>query len=153
MSTAEFAYNISVTRTTSKNSHEIVDGFRPKQITDLIPIADRYKIFESASSFASFVASHVHELHEKISDKVAQNNANYTIRTYVRNILKTFYVGDVNELHACSADLFQILNKLNDNAYVIDFDISFTLNVEDLVNYKRLDFILLIDEPSLKLIF
>ena len=43
------------------------------------------------------------------------------------------------------------MKKLNDNAYVIDlfkdFSISSTFNVEDLVNYKGLDFISLIDEP------
>jgi len=37
----------------------------------------------------------VHELHEKINNKVAQNNANYKLRADVRNKLKTFNVGDV----------------------------------------------------------
>ena len=61
----------------SKNLYEIVDDFRPKQPTDLIPIADHYKIFEYASC-ASFVASHVHELHQKkISDKNSRNKASY----------------------------------------------------------------------------
>jgi len=51
-------------------------------------------------------------------------------------------------MHAYSADSFQILNKLNDNIYVIDFGISFTLNIKDLMDYKGLDFILLVDGPS-----
>ena len=45
------------------------------------------------------------------------------------------------------------MNKLNDNVYVIDFGISSILNVKDLVDYKSLDFILLIDKPSTKPIF
>ena len=47
-------------------------------------------------------------------------NANCKLQADVQNILKTFNVGDVKKLHACSVDPFQILNnsKLNDNAYV-----------------------------------
>ena len=54
----------------------------------------------------------MHELHEEISNKVAQNNANYTLRTDVWNKLKTFNNGDVNKLHACSNDPFQILDDV-----------------------------------------
>ena len=60
---------IHVTRTTSISPHEIVDGFRLKQPTNLIPAG--YRVSESASAIALVVASHVHELHKKISDKVA----------------------------------------------------------------------------------
>ena len=85
----------------------------------------------------------MHELHEKIGGKITQNNANYTLRTDVRNRPIFFNVGDVNKLHASSADPFQILNKLNDNDHVIDFGISFTFNVEYLVDYNGLDLIIL----------
>jgi len=58
---------------------------------------------ESASSFSS----HMHELQEKINDKVAQNNVNHEMRADDRNKLKTFNIGDVvKQLHACSADPF-----------------------------------------------
>jgi len=83
LSTTEFAYDTPVTRTTNKNLYEIVDGFKTKQDTNLIPITDRYKVSEFASSCASSVASHVYKLHEKISNNVTQNNANYTLRANV----------------------------------------------------------------------
>ena len=56
---------------------------------------------------------------------------------------KQFSSGTVKKLHVCSTGPFKSLNKLNDNIYVIDllkiFDISYTFNVEDLVDYD-LDF-------------
>ena len=63
----------------------------------------------------------MHEQPTEISDKIAQNNNNHRIRANDRNILNTFNVGDVQKLHACSLDAFQILMKLNDNIYVIIF--------------------------------
>jgi len=95
----------------------------------------------------------MHELLKEISDKIARNNANYELRADVRNILNFFNAGEVvKKLNACSANIFQILNKLNDNVYVINFDSS-TLNVKDLVDYKGVDFILLVDEPFPEPIF
>ena len=81
----------------------------------------------------------MHEVHKKISDRIAQNNVHYKLRADVRIRLKTFNVGDVKKLHACNDDPFQILNKLNDNVYVINFGINSTLNIKDPVDYKGLD--------------
>ena len=50
MSIAEFAYNSSVKRTTGKSPHEIVYGFRPRQLIDLILMVDHYRVSESAFS-------------------------------------------------------------------------------------------------------
>jgi len=157
LSSAEFTYNIYVNRTTDRNSHEIVDGFRPKQLVNIILIADHYKVSEFISSFAS----HVHELHIEVSDRIAQNNANYKLWADISKRFKNFNVGDViKELHDCSAAPFQILKKLNDNAYIIDllkiFDISSIFNVEDLMDFKGSDFNpnnSLVDEASLEPIF
>jgi len=73
----------------------------------------------------------VHDIHKKINDKIAQSNVNYKLQAEVIKRLKTFNVSDyvmispewfplrtVKKLHAHSAGPFQILNKLNDNAYV-----------------------------------
>jgi len=110
-----------------------------------------------ASNSASSFASHVHDLHKEVMDKIVQNNAKYKLRADVRKRLITFNVGDymkvrirparfppgiVKKLHVRSNGPFQILKKLNDNVYVIDlnqdFGISFTFNIEDLVDYKVL---------------
>jgi len=58
----------------------------------------------------------------------------------VRKRLERFPPGTIKKLHAQSAGPFQILNKINSNAYMVDllpdFDISCTFNVENLVPYK-----------------
>ena len=77
--TAEFAYNTYVNRTTYKSLHEIIYGFRLRKPLDLIPISDHYRVSESAFLFAS----HMHDLHKKISEKIAQSNANYKLRADV----------------------------------------------------------------------
>ena len=109
-----------------------------------------------ASNFTSSFASHVHK---KVIDTIAQSNDKYKLRADVRKGFKIFNVGDyvmirirlerfppetLKTLHACSAGPFQILKKLNNNTYVFDvsqdFGISFTFNIEDLVDYKGPDF-------------
>jgi len=54
--------------------------------------------------------------------------------------LEQFSSGTVKKLHVRSAWLFQILKRINSNAYVVDllpdFGISCTFNVEDLVPYR-----------------
>ena len=152
-----------------RSPHEIVYDFRPRYLIDLIPVAEHYRASETASAFAS----HMHKLHKKISNKIAESNANYKLRADVRNILRTFCIGDflmvqilperfplgiVEKLHAHSASPFQIFKKLNDNAYVIDlskdFDISSTFNVEDPVEYKGPYFNTnIVDEPALEATF
>jgi len=65
---------------------------------------------------------------------------------------KTFNIGD--DLHTCITGPFQILKKLDNNAYVIDLSESFgvrsTFNIEGIMDYKCPDFNpsnLLVDEP------
>jgi len=162
LSIAEFAYNSSVNRTTCKSQHEIVYDFRPRQPIDLVPMVDHYRVSESVSSFIT----HMHELHKIINDKIKQNNFNYKLKADVRRKLKTFDIGDlvmvrirsewfppgtVKKLQTSNAGPFKILMKLNDNAYVNDllenFRINPTFNIEDLLEYKGLNF-----NPSISLV-
>ena len=112
----------------------------------------------ASTEYVSSFTSHVHESHEVISDKLAQNNANHEMRVDDTNRLKTFNVGNiVKQLHICSANPFQILMKLHDNVYAINLfinvDIGSTFNIEYLVDYKSLDVFSLVDESSHEPIF
>jgi len=72
----------------------------------------------------------------------------------VRIYPKQFPSGTVKILHVHSAGPFKILNKLNCNTYVIDlhrdYSISYTFNVNDLVDYKGFDYSSLIYKSSPK---
>ena len=75
-------------------------SIKSKFSINLAPIANHDRLSEFASSFASIesassFASHIHELHEEINNKVVQNNANHEMLADDRNKLKTFNVGDV----------------------------------------------------------
>ena len=84
-----------------------------------------------------------------------KNNADYKTSADLHCKLRTFNVGGyvmvclrpkrfpletVKNLHARNTGPFQILKKINSNAYVVDlpqdFDISCTFNVEDLLSYR-----------------
>ena len=67
-------------KTAGKSPHKIVYGFRSRQRIDLIPMFDHIRASDSASSFAS----HVHDLHKEVMDKIVQSNANYKLRADVR---------------------------------------------------------------------
>ena len=47
-----------------------------------------------ASACASSFASHVHDLHKKDMDKIAQSNVNYKLRADVKKDFKTFNADD-----------------------------------------------------------
>ena len=87
---AEFAYNSFVNRTTCLSPFEIITGFKPNQLIDLVPMAHHFRVSNSASAFTS----HIHALHEEIRDKIMKNNADYKASADLRSILRTFNVGD-----------------------------------------------------------
>jgi len=66
LATAEFAYNTIVNKATGKLPHEIVYDFRPRLLIDIILMSDHIRASDSRSSFAS----HAHDLHKKVTDKI-----------------------------------------------------------------------------------
>jgi len=70
----------------------------------------------------------------------------------VRIYLRQFPSGIVKMLHVRSVGPFKILNILNCNTYTIDlpYGISYTFNVNDLVDYKSFDCNSLVVKPSPK---
>ncbi|KAI0519612.1 hypothetical protein KFK09_007063 [Dendrobium nobile] len=88
--TTEFAYNNSINRITCLSISEIIYGFKPRRSLDLIPMCFRYRIYESASLFAS----HLHELHKEIAQHIERNNSEYKLHANLKRRFKTFEVGD-----------------------------------------------------------
>jgi len=76
------------TEVVNKSLHVLIYYFRPRQPIYLIPIADHFRASESA------FASHMHKLHKEISDRIAQNNANYKLLATIRKRFKIFNVGN-----------------------------------------------------------
>ena len=72
--TAEFAYNSFVNRTIRMSPFEVLHGYQSRQLINLIPIAPHHvRMFASVASFAS----HIHDLHKEITNKIQKSNANY----------------------------------------------------------------------------
>ena len=80
LSSVEVVKNTSVNQTTDKSPYdEIVYDLRPRSPINFIPIANHCKVSESTSSLTSPIASHVHELHKEISDKITRSNTKYEL--------------------------------------------------------------------------
>jgi len=63
---AEFLYNNSVNRSTSKSPFEIVHGFSSCQPIDPLPLPTDYR----SSDYAQPFAEHIHNLHDVIRQKL-----------------------------------------------------------------------------------
>ena len=63
LSTAEFAYINNVNRSTGKSSFQIVNGYSPLTLIDLVPLPPHMRVSEPVENFVK----HIHDLHAKIS--------------------------------------------------------------------------------------
>ena len=90
MSTAEFAYNNSVNRSTGKSPFQIVNGYSPRTPIDLVPLPPHTRVSEPAENFAK----HIHDLHVEIRRKISLSNEEYKLATDVHRRSKEFNVGD-----------------------------------------------------------
>ena len=145
--TAEFAYNNSVNRSTSKTPFKIVHGYKPRTPIDLLPTSSLHRVSESAESFVQCM----HNLHKGI-DQINLNNLKYKtladldrrfkefkIRTYVMVRIRPerFPQGVSRKLQTRSIGPFKIFSKIGANAYILeipsDLGVSATFNVKDLV--------------------
>ena len=79
-------YNGSVSRTTGLSPFEIVNGIKPRQPIDLIPMAHHHsRVSDSASAFAS----HIRALQGEIREKIMKNNADYKASADLHRRLRT----------------------------------------------------------------
>ena len=151
MSTAEFAYNNYVNRSTGKSSFQIVNGYSPRTPIDLVPLPPHMRVSEPTENFAK----HIHDLHAEIRRKISLSNEEYKLAADVHRRSKEFNVGDhvmvrirperipktfSKKLYARAMSPYSIIRKMGSNAYLLDLpndmDISSIFNVEDLLPYR-----------------
>lgn len=73
LSTAEFAYNNSVNRTTDMNPFEIVTSYIPRTPINFIPMSVSHHLSEPVYAFVL----HIHSLYQEIGHRIAMSNGRY----------------------------------------------------------------------------
>uniref|UniRef100_A0A2N9GL90 Integrase catalytic domain-containing protein n=1 Tax=Fagus sylvatica TaxID=28930 RepID=A0A2N9GL90_FAGSY len=143
----EFAYNRAMHSTTSYSPFEIVYGFNPLTPLDLMPLPIDGRSSLDGQKKAELVKS----LHERVRLQIAQKNERVASQANKGRRRVIFEPGDwvwvhmrkerfpahrKTKLHPRGDGPFQILEKINDNAYKVDlpgeYKVSATFNVSDL---------------------
>uniref|UniRef100_A0A2N9HC25 Reverse transcriptase n=1 Tax=Fagus sylvatica TaxID=28930 RepID=A0A2N9HC25_FAGSY len=143
----EFAYNRSVHSTTDFSPFEIVYGFNPLTPLDLLPLP----VNERTSLDGQKKAEMVKKLHESVRQHIEKKNEQYANKANKGRRQVIFEPGDWvwvhmrkerfparrrSKLHPRGDGPFQVLERINDNAYKLDlpgeYNISATFNVSDL---------------------
>ena len=143
----EFAYNRSVHSTTDFSPFEIVYGFNPLTPLDLLPLP----INERASLDGQKKAEMVKKLHESVRHHIEKKNEQYATKAnkgrrqvilepgdwvWVHMRKERFPARRRSKLQPRGDGPFQVLERINDNAYKLalpgDYNISATFNVSDL---------------------
>ena len=151
---AEFAYNRSPSRTTNESPFKVVYGYNPLGPLDLSPLHQR----EKASIDATERVKEVQELHKKIRAQIEKANERYQSQANKHRKQALFQPGDLVWIHLRKERFpskrksklmpraegpFEVLEKINDNAYKIDlpgeYGVSSTFNVADLKPYLEDD--------------
>jgi hypothetical protein len=143
----EFAYNRAVHSTTKFCPFEIVYGYKPTAPIDLLPLPVQERVKFDASKRAEFVKN----LHDR-----ARTNIEKTTKLYEKQANKgrrkmifeesdlvwvhlrkdEFFEQRKSKLQPRADGPFEVLRKINDNAYEIDlpsaYGVSTSFNVSDL---------------------
>jgi hypothetical protein len=151
---AEFAYNSMLNRSTGKTPFQVVYCQPPSHALDLVPLPK----LPGMSIAAEHLADRVKAIQEEVRKKLEESNAKYKAAADRKRRLKLFKEGDLvmvylrkgrlpagtfNKLSDKKYGPYQILQKINDNAYRVDLPaemtISSTFNVADLFEYHPPD--------------
>ena len=154
---AEFAHNSAIHRTIRNSTffYHLYQGSKtPRQALDLIKLP----VGQGASNAAKNMAEQWQLMREKVKQKIEKSNAKYKATTDKCERQQVFVVGDqvmvflhgeqfpmgtYSKLQSKKYDQYQIVKKINDNAYVValpdSMGISKTFNVADIYPYYSSD--------------
>jgi hypothetical protein len=143
----EFSNNRSVHSTTNLSPFEIVYGFYPLTPLDLLPLPVNERTSLDGQKKAEMVKKH----HESARQHIEKKNEQYATKAKKGRRQVIFELSDwiwvhmgkerfptrrQSKLHPRGDGPFQVLERINDNAYKLDlpgeYDISATFNVSDL---------------------
>ena len=148
---AEFAYNRTPSTTTKYSPFEVVYGSNPYVPIDLIALPQDKFVHGGAKEQAEFMI----KVHKEVRKNIEKANEAYKKQANkrVKNV-RTFEVGDLvwiymrkerfpnqrkNKLMPRAEGPFEVVEKINDNAYKVDlggkYGVSSTFNVGDLAPY------------------
>ncbi|GLU23899.1 hypothetical protein SLE2022_398740 [Rubroshorea leprosula] len=147
---AEFAYNNSSNQATGKCPFEVVYGVRPLSPLDLAPLPTSRQF----SADAEQRAKEIKKLHKEVREKLQRQTIRYKAHHDKHRKKVVYKEGDWVWIHLRKERFpnrpnvklspradgpFQIVEKINDNAYKIklpgDYGVSATFNVADLSPY------------------
>ena len=151
---AEFAYNSMLNRSTGKTPFQIVYCCPPHHALDLVPLPK----LPGLSIAAYNIAERIIAIQDQVWQNLETSNAKYKAAADKKRRVHIFQAGDLvmvylrkgrlpvgtyNKLKDKKYGPFQILRKINDNAYIVglpaDMAISPTFNVADLYEYHPPD--------------
>ena len=144
----EFAYNRAVHSTTNCSPFEVVYGFNPLTPLDLLPMPN-VSVFKHKEGQAK--ADYVKKLHERVKDQIERKNKSYAKQAnkgrkkvvfeprdwvWVHMRKERFPEQRKSKLQPRGDGPFQVLERINDNAYKVElpgeYNVSSTFNVSDL---------------------
>ena len=143
----EFAYNHAVHSATKMSPFEVVYGFNPITPLDMLPLPYEQVTNRDGQSKADYVK----KLHQQVKDNLERRTQQYEKQANKGRKRVTFDVGDWVWIHFRKERFptqrrskllprgdgpFQVVEKVNDNAYKLDlpgeYNVSATFNVSDL---------------------
>jgi len=153
---AEFAYNKTPSKATRLSPFKVVYETDPLSPLDLIP----RPLDQRPSADAAARVEEIHKLHELVKAKIEKSTLSYTAQANKHKREKLFKPGDLVWIHlrkGCFPSKrktklmtradgpFEVLEKVNDNAYKVelpgDYGVSATFKVADLSPYEADDYL------------